>query len=131
MRNQFIRGWVIRGWVIRGWVIRGWIAMACLIFSVYALVPAQAPAQDQPEESGRHVTLRVPPVYPELARRMNLDGIVKVRVTVAPDGTAKATEVLGGNPLLAKAAQDAIARWKWAPAPRESTELVTLRFHPH
>ena len=88
------------------------------------------PGKDQPNESGRIIIARVAPVYPDLARRMNLEGIVKVRVNVAPDGSAKATEVLGGNPLLAKSAQDAISRWKWAPAPHESVETVQLRFHP-
>lgn len=61
---------------------------------------------------------------------MNLAGLVRLRVTVAPDGAAKGIEVLGGNPVLAKAAQDAVARWKWAPAPHETKETVELRFHP-
>jgi len=61
---------------------------------------------------------------------LNLEGLVKLRVTVAPEGSVKASEVVGGNPVLAKAAQDAVARWKWAAAPRETREIVELRFHP-
>jgi len=79
---------------------------------------------------GRPIIRRIAPVYPELARRLNLEeGVVKLRITVAPDGTPKATQVLGGNPVLAKAAQDAVSTWRWAPAANESKEIVELKFH--
>jgi TonB family protein len=85
-------------------------------------------AQDSPD-GARRVVRRSPPVYPELARRLNLkEGVVKLRVTVAPDGAPKATEVLGGNPVLAKSAQDTVLTWRWAPAANESKEIVELRF---
>ena len=106
--------------------MRGWTAIAFLAITAGTFLQAQ----DQPDESARQVITRIAPVYPDLARRMNLEGIVKLRVTVAADGSAKAIEVLGGNPVLAKSAQDAISRWKWAPAAHESTELIQLRFHP-
>jgi TonB family protein len=106
--------------------MRRCLALAVLVIAAHPLLLAQ----DQPEAGARTVTTRIAPVYPELARRLNLEGIVKLRVIVAPDGTAKTAQVLGGNPVLAKAAQDAVSRWKWAPAPRETQELVELRFHP-
>jgi TonB family protein len=98
--------------------------MLALALQVFVL------AQEQPEESTRKVAERSAPVYPELARRLNLDGTVKLRVTVTPEGKPKAIEVIGGNPVLAKSAQDAVMRWKWSPASRESAETVELRFHP-
>jgi TonB family protein len=70
------------------------------------------------------------PVYPELARKMLIRGIVKVEVVVAPSGKAKSTHVTGGNPVLAQAALDAIEKWRWAPAPQESRELIELSFVP-
>jgi hypothetical protein len=42
----------------------------------------------------------------------------------------KSVRALGGNPVLLKAAEDAINNWKWAPAPQESQEIVELKFHP-
>jgi hypothetical protein len=42
----------------------------------------------------------------------------------------KQSEVLGGNPVLAKAAQDAIRKWRWAAAAQETREEVQLNFHP-
>ncbi|HKI27713.1 MAG TPA: energy transducer TonB [Candidatus Sulfotelmatobacter sp.] len=102
-------------------------------FTVAALALCLQPlllAQDQAADTPRPISVRVVPAYPELAHRLNLEGIVKLRVTVRPDGTPNRTEVLGGNPVLAKAAQDAVVRWKWTPAPHDTTELIELRFHP-
>jgi membrane protein involved in colicin uptake len=53
-----------------------------------------------------------------------------VEVVVAPNGKVKSTHVIGGSPLLAKAAVDAIEKWKWVPAPQETKELIELNFHP-
>jgi membrane protein involved in colicin uptake len=61
---------------------------------------------------------------------MNLAGTVKVYAIIAPDGTVKSVEPVGGSPLLVQAAQDAISRWKFVPAAGESKELVELHFHP-
>jgi hypothetical protein len=37
---------------------------------------------------------------------------------------------MGGSPVLVKAAVDAIEKWKWAPAPQETKELIELTFQP-
>ena len=73
---------------------------------------------------------KVAPVYPELARKMRITGTVKVEVIVAPSGKLKSTQVIGGNPLLVKAAVEAIEQWKWGAAPQETKELIVLNFHP-
>ncbi len=73
---------------------------------------------------------RVAPAYPDLARKMHILGTVRVQVVVAPSGKLKLVQVVGGNPLLAKAAVDAIEQWKWGPAPQETKELIELNFHP-
>jgi TonB family protein len=70
------------------------------------------------------------PHYPEIARTMNLSGSVKADVLVAPNGTAKSVEVKGGHPVLVRAAQDAIYKWKWAPAAHETTEAIEVKFNP-
>lgn len=87
-------------------------------------------AEDGSAEGERKVAERSAPIYPELARRMNLQGLVRLRATVSPDGKTKLIEVVGGNPLLAKAAQDAVAKWRWAPGPQETKEVVVLNFRP-
>ena len=88
---------------------------------------AQEPqAQTQPENA-RKILSKVLPVYPELAHKMNLEGVVKLRVTVAPNGTVKFVETLGGSPVLAKAAEIAVYKWRWIQAKEESKELVELQ----
>jgi len=45
----------------------------------------------------------VPPSYPELARRMNINGVVKVQITVAADGSVKNAKVINAGKLAAVA----------------------------
>ena len=94
------------------------------------LTVGTALAQQEEVDATRKIVSRVVPNYPELARKMGLQGTVKLQVTVAPDGTAKFVEILGGHPVLAKAAENGVYKWRWIPAQRESKELVELRFHP-
>jgi TonB family protein len=80
--------------------------------------------------SERKVISRVAPFYPELAKRMRLQGIVKVEAVVRPNGTVKSTRILGGNPVLTQSAIDAVNKWKFEPSPEETTEVVQLTFIP-
>ena len=104
-------------------------ALVVLFLGVIVFSPAFSSAQEQPEGK-RTIVDKVIPVYPDLARREQIHGTVRVGVVVAPNGKAKFTQVIGGNPLLAKAAVDAIEKWKWVPAAQETKELVELNFHP-
>lgn len=78
--------------------------------------------------SERKVMSRVTPACPELARRMHIQGAVKLEVVVKPNGTVKSTRVIGGNPVLVQAASDAVTKWKFEAGPNETTELVQLTF---
>jgi TonB family protein len=104
-------------------------AVIAISLGVMVSSPPFSLAQEQPE-GRRAIVDRVAPVYPDLARRAQIHGTVRVGVVVTPSGKAKFTQVIGGNPLLAKAAIDAIEKWKWAPAPQETKELIELNFHP-
>jgi TonB family protein len=103
--------------------------LAVCVSAPHVLTPPRVSAQDQ-YESKRKMVTRVTPNYPGLARSMNISGTVKVEAVVAPDGTVKSASLTGGHPLLGQAAVDAIRRSKWEPAPRETHELITVRFHP-
>jgi len=85
---------------------------------------------EQPAKSDMKVLTRVPPSYPQLARRMNVVGIVRVVAVVAPNGKIARTEAVGGSPLLAVAAVDAISKWKWIPASEETKEMIEIKFKP-
>ncbi len=95
-------------------------------------VPAYAADKPAEKSSGdRKVVQRVVPVYPELARTANIKGTVRLLVMVAPNGSVKSVQAVGGNPVLIKAAQDAVTNWKFAPATEESREPIELHFEPY
>ncbi len=52
-------------------------------------------------------------VYPEIARRMKIAGVVRLRLELTSSGSVRAAKVLGGNPVLASAAQDAAKQAKF------------------
>jgi TonB family protein len=87
--------------------------------------------QDAATEIVRRAKSKVQPVYPELARKMNLSGTVKVEVVVAPNGTVKEAKVVGGHPVLANAALEAVKKWRFEPAAMESSGVVDFKFEPH
>src|SRR6202167_4556382 len=101
------------------------IALAAL--ALLMLAPCGLLAQDH-SENPRAIVTRVTPQYPGLARSMNIQGSVKADVLVAPNGTVKSVEIKGGHPLLVQAAQNALREWKWEPGPRETHEIVELKF---
>ncbi|HEY3973617.1 MAG TPA: energy transducer TonB [Candidatus Sulfotelmatobacter sp.] len=78
----------------------------------------------------RRIVRKVNPSYPDIAKRMNLAGTVKVLAIVAADGTVKSVQPMGGSPVLIQAAQDAVYKWKFAPANSETKEPLELRFDP-
>lgn len=84
----------------------------------------------QPAEPSRKVVSRVAPLYPDLAKKMQISGTVRVEATVAPNGRVKSTKVIGGSPVLTKAVLDALQSWKWQSASSESKELIELTFRP-
>jgi TonB family protein len=78
----------------------------------------------------RKATHRVEPVYPEVMRRMNTGGNVKLRVVIGADGRVKDTEELGGHPMLIAAATEAVKKWRFEPGPSETTMVIEIKFDP-
>ena len=87
------------------------------------------PARGQ-EQLARKVRSKVAPVYPDVARRMNITGTVRLVVVVTPSGRVKNTKLVGGHPILVSAAMDALKKWKFEPGLEESTGLVEFKFQP-
>ena len=104
------------------------------LFAVLVLGAAAAPralhAQAQSEELVRRAKNRVQPTYPEMARKFNIAGTVKIEVVVSPNGTVKEARVVGGHPVLAASALDAAKKWRFEPAGGESTGVIDFKFEP-
>src|ERR1700730_3763199 len=97
-------------------LIGGWVATSRLA--------------DVGQDVDRKTKTKVAPVYPELARRMSITGVVKVQITVAANGSVKNARLVGGHPVLANAALDAVKKWRFETGPQESTGIVEFHFDP-
>jgi len=102
-------------------------ALAMALFAVGLTAHPMICAQEA-GIAGREVRKRVTPDYPELARRVNLTGKVKIEVVIAADGRVMSTHSLGGHPVLVEAAEKAIKQWRFAPAVDTTTQVVVLEF---
>lgn len=88
------------------------------------------PTRGQEPEVARKVTKRVSPVYPVFAQQARLSGTVRLALVVSPDGTVKSLRTLGGNAVLAAAAETAMKQWKFEPGKNETIEPVAFKFEP-
>jgi len=80
------------------------------------------------EEGKRKAKSRTNPQYSELARRMGLNGKVKIELVIAPDGHVKTARAIGGHPVLVQSCLDAVRDWKFDAAPEETTQIVEFDF---
>lgn len=111
-------------------IVRRLFALVLLVATGTVVVVNPARAVGEDNEIGRKVKSKVSPSYPEIARRMNISGTVKLVVVVAPNGVVKSTKVLGGHPLLVSAAEEAVKKWKFETAPAEDSGVVEFTFKP-
>jgi TonB family protein len=99
-------------------------AAAATVFTL-SLASAQ---QSTVEEGKRKIKFKTAPTYPDLARRMNISGKVKLEVVIAPDGHVKSARAVGGHPVLVQTCIDAVKDWKFDAAPEETTQMVEFSF---
>ena len=105
--------------------VRITVAAAAAALFTAGFVFAQQSATD---EGKRKIKSKTSPSYPELAKRMNVAGKVKIEVIITPDGKVRSTRVIGGHPLLVQACQDAVKEWKFFPASEETTQIIEFDF---
>src|SRR5579862_6904803 len=100
-----------------------WKVIQAAAFALMLLVVMPARAGD-----ARAIKSRVPPVYPEIAKRMRVSGVVRLDAAVDAQGKVTDVKELSGNHTLAEAAKQALLQWKFAPASSESSETVAITF---
>jgi len=91
-------------------------------FGLLFLNPIPAHADD------RAIVHRVPPVYPEVAKRMHISGTVKVVTTIDATGNVTNAEGQGANKILSSAAEEAVKHWKFAPGSGVDTMTIQINF---
>jgi TonB family protein len=98
-----------------------WLHLGALTAVVALAIPAHAADE-------RGIKSRVAPIYPELAKRMKITGLVKVEATVDADGKVTAVKTLSGSHALSPAAEDAVSKWRFVAGTSVSTVDVDLNF---
>lgn len=99
-----------------------------------------APVDEGPIRVGGQIkeprkTKEVKPIYPEIARKARIEGVVILEITVSKQGKVKDVKVL--RPLsmgLTEAAVEAVKQWEYEPStlnnrPVEVLITVTVRFN--
>jgi len=96
------------------------VAMLCI--ATASLMAAQ--------EDGRKLKTRVEPTCPEVARKFNIGGTVRLEITVARSGEVKTIKAIGGHPVLIDSAMSAVREWRYEPSTQETTTTVEIKFTP-
>jgi TonB family protein len=103
------------------------ILVATLLWNTLAMSPASSQTS-QVQSNARKLKVSVPPEYPELARKMHIQGVARVLLTVTQDGRVVGVKELGGNPVLVASLVQAVRKWKYESADRESEIEVRFEF---
>jgi protein TonB len=94
---------------------------------------AASPAAKVSEIVPGKLTQRVPPIYPEEAKRLGIEGMVYLNAVIGKDGKVKQVRATEGETRLASAAEAAVRKWKYTPYmlngdPVEVETEITVNF---
>jgi TonB family protein len=90
--------------------------------------PTNEPAIElSPAEAQGSLIHRVEPQYPEESRLNKVQGTVLLEIHIGRDGKVRDMKVISGDPLLVRAATDAVKQWRFKPHAAEgrSVEMET------
>ena len=82
--------------------------------------PPPPAARKEPVPKGGEVMAaklvrRIAPVYPELAKRVRVQGPVHLQLRIDELGNVAEIRIMSGHPLLVENAVDAVWKWKYSP----------------
>ena len=76
---------------------------------------AHASVHASKEEMTALVLKKIPPEYPEAAKKAHIQGHVVLRAIISKDGDVENLQIVSGHPQLAPAAIEAVKQWKYRP----------------
>ena len=79
----------------------------------------------------RKLITRVEPDYPETLKRLNIGGIVRLRISISAKGNVEDVELLGGNPVLGESAAAAVKEWVYTASSSRTITEVSVSFGGH
>jgi TonB family protein len=93
------------------------------------LSPASIGAQST--AAVRKLVYKVAPKYPRELKQNAIGGVVRLSISISPNGSVGKVSPIGGNPILVDAATLAVKQWKYVPADHPTTTEVQLDFIPN
>jgi TonB family protein len=105
-------------------------ALASQLPALLSEMPSRAVAPREPVQrsskfDAAQLLERKNPVYPKLAQAVGLSGSVELHFIIGADGNVHDVTVVKGNPLLARAAVEAIQTSHYQPARRDGVPVET------
>jgi TonB family protein len=82
-------------------------------------------------DAERRLITRVEPDYPDALKRLNIGGIVRLQLTIAPRGNVEAVVILGGNPILGESAAAAVKQWVYTAKGSRTIAELSIPFDSH
>jgi len=89
------------------------------VFGTHAKIsPGVSEGSSTPSFGGAAYLSNPKPAYPALAKRMGLEGTVRLKVLISREGSALKIEIAqsSGHEILDKAATEAVRNWRFTPA---------------
>jgi periplasmic protein TonB len=60
-------------------------------------------------------TAKVTPEYSPIAKQLKIQGSVQLDAVIAEDGSVERVDIVSGNPVLTRAASEALKKWRFKP----------------
>lgn len=79
----------------------------------------------------RRLITRIEPVYPPELYKNHIGGVVRLKVTIAANGSVDSAEVLGGNPILGESAIAAVKTWVYSAGSSKTKAEIVVPFDPN
>ena len=105
-------------------------AAFCVII-LFFLSASTISVKAQNAQSPRELVYKVAPKYPPELKQNEIGGIVRLSISISPNGSVGKVSVIGGHPVLVDAATIAVKQWKYKPADHPTSTEVQMHFVPH
>jgi TonB family protein len=93
------------------WKIGSWLFLALAVIAVVE----DRPTRVEPDVASHHLTKKVEPVVPPLAKLTQVGGTVVVDIIIDSAGKVSSVTLISGHPILAPAFIEAVKKWEYVP----------------
>ena len=103
-----------------------WGAVVLALLCLNTTMPAQTIKRITQAQAVGAAIEKPAPGYSTVARQLRLEGTVAVNAYISDDGTVDRVEGVSGNPVLLKAAADALKHWKFRPIQQDGRAVKAV-----